>query len=66
MCEKSGFRPTWQQLEHAIKRNFGGLDSEKFDPYLEFKKEINMDDEVPDLTNFPKEVFNPDRIFSHD
>jgi len=25
IAAKSGERPRWQQLEHAIKRNFGGL-----------------------------------------
>ena len=66
MCEKSGSCPNWQQLEHAIKRNFGGLDSEKLDPYSEFKKEIDMADEVPDLTKFHEEVFNLNKNFSQD
>ena len=25
IAAKSGERPRWHQLEHAIKRNFGGL-----------------------------------------
>lgn len=56
MCEKSGIRPTWLQLEHAIKRNFGGLESEHLDPFKEFEKCIVMDHELPDLMAFPEEV----------
>ena len=31
MCDKSNLPPTGPQLQHAIKRNFGGL--EDFDTY---------------------------------
>lgn len=49
MCEKSNYPPTWPQLEHAIKRNFGGLESEKWSPFEVFKNEIGLDlPEVPD------------------
>ena len=40
MCEQSGVAPTWPQLEHAIKRNFGGLESVDCNPFEEFKKQI--------------------------
>ena len=30
MCEKSQSPPTGRQLEHAIRRNFGGLDDQNF------------------------------------
>ena len=40
MCEQSGQAPTWPQLEHAIKRNFGGLDCEDCNPFEEFTKQI--------------------------
>ena len=56
MCEQSGVRPTWQQLEHAIKRNFGGLESEDLDPFKEFEKCIVMDHALPDLSTFPEKV----------
>ena len=50
LCEKSDRPgpPTWPQLEHAICRNFGGLDDQDFDPLEEFRKRIpNRED--PDL-----------------
>ncbi len=56
MCEKSGLPPTWPQLEHAIKRNFGGLESEELNPFEEFKKEIKMTYGPPDLTDIKEEV----------
>lgn len=34
--EKSKKKPTWHELLHAIKRNFGGLD--EVDPVESFKK----------------------------
>ena len=48
MCEESRHPPTWPQLEHAIKRNFGGLESEKLDPFEEFQKLIPMNEELPE------------------
>jgi len=38
MCKKTGRHPTWQQLEHAIKRNFGGFESEQLKPFEIFDK----------------------------
>jgi len=55
MCEKSGLPPTWPQLEHAICRNFGGMESEELDPLEEFKQWINVRD-VPDLQSIPLKV----------
>ena len=58
MCDKSGVGPTWPQLEHAIRRNFGGLDADDFDPVKEFMAGI-PDREVPfrpNMTNIPKIV----------
>ena len=40
MCKESKSAPSGPQLEHAIKRNFGGLESEKLDPYQEFLDQI--------------------------
>ena len=42
MCEKSGRPPTWPQLEHAIRRNFGGMELDEMDTLEEFKREIEM------------------------
>jgi hypothetical protein len=46
MCKKSrGQPPTWPQMKHAIMRNFGGLKSDKVDPFEIFCKELNMAEE---------------------
>ena len=55
MCQKSQRLPTWRQLEHAIKRNFGGLETEKLNPFKEFERLITIDREQ-DLSNVPVEV----------
>lgn len=47
MCEKSERPLTWPQLEHAIRRNFGGLESRDLNPFREFEKIINMDKKLP-------------------
>ena len=40
IAAKSGQKPTWNQLEHAIRRNFGGLEEGKpvriFKQYFHF------------------------------
>ena len=56
MCEKTDLPPTWPQLEHAIKRNFGGMESDEWNPYDEFTKQIQMSRERPDLANIAPEV----------
>ena len=56
MCEKSGNPPTWPQLEHAIKRNFGGLESKDFDPVKIFMDCIPRNRKPPDLSNIPENV----------
>ena len=58
MCEKTNLPLTWAQLEHAIKRNFGGLESDNWNPYDEFIKLIKMNREPPNLTNIPEKVKN--------
>ena len=46
MCERTGNPPTEKQLEHAIKRNFGGL--EKLDTYKIFMTHLgNIDFTIP-------------------
>jgi len=45
MCKKSERHPTWHQLEHAIKRNFGGFESQELNPFEifeEFLKEKHL------------------------
>ncbi|XP_077980129.1 E3 ubiquitin-protein ligase rnf213-alpha-like [Glandiceps talaboti] len=40
-CRRSRHKPTWSQLEHAIRRNFGGLDNlHVVDIYAEHLKHI--------------------------
>ena len=56
MCERSQSSPTWPQLQHAIMRNFGGLQSDKINPLEIFKQKILINREPPDLTGVPKEV----------
>ena len=58
MCEKSGNPPTWPQFEHAIRRNFGGLDGTELDPINEFRKNLPCTDEPSpvNLADVPQEV----------
>jgi hypothetical protein len=56
MCQKT-YRPlTWPQLEHAIKRNFGGLEPDTWSPYGEFTRQIKVNRKPPDLANIAEEV----------
>ena len=55
LCEKSDRYPTWPQLEHVIRRNFGGLEDEGFVPLEEFRKRM-PNREIPDLALIPPEV----------
>ena len=49
MCKKANSKLTWQQMEHAVKRNFGGLAAEDLDPFNEFSKRVGMDRDLPNL-----------------
>ena len=55
MCEKSNLPPTGPQLEHAICRNFGGMESDDLDTLEEFQRYIPSRD-PPDLQSIPEEV----------
>ncbi len=55
MCERSGMSPTWIQLQHAILRNFGGLEEKNLNPMEEFASRIHSKT-APDLTNTSDEV----------
>ena len=59
MCERSGGLPlSGPQLEHAIKRNFGGLESKTFIPEEIFKTAIDFSDprHWPDFSTISEEV----------
>ena len=59
MCERSvGLPLSGPQLEHAIKRNFGGLESSTFSPVNIFKTAIDFEDSGhrPDFTSISEEV----------
>ena len=59
MCERSvGLPLSGPQLEHAIKRNFGGLDSSVFSPVNIFKTAIDFEDsrQWPDFSEISEEV----------
>ena len=56
MCEKSGRPPTWPQLLHAIKRNFGGLKIGGQDPIQLFERRLPGSRNLPDLTDIKPHV----------
>lgn len=57
MCYKSEGHPLYgPQLEHAIKRNFSGLESPTFDPVDIFKKFIDFSHHSKELMKLPQEV----------
>ena len=57
MCEKTNNPPTGPQLVHAIKRNFGGLKEDGFDPEQVFLDLLSEDiDRAPDLSNVSEDV----------
>ena len=45
MCSQTGLPPSNSQLEHAIKRNFSGLESDVLDPYKIFMRHMPRSDE---------------------
>ena len=48
--EKSKQAPTWHEMLHAIKRNFGGLENIRLDPETRFRNaltgKVNISDQV--------------------
>ena len=60
MCQKSNRLPTWPQLEHAIKRNFGGLETKQLIPFEVFSAKIHMDRSEQDLSDVSEEVYMQD------
>ena len=57
MCKNSkGLPLTWPQMKHAIMRNFGGLTSDEFDPYEEFRSRLNLPEEDLERENYDEKV----------
>ena len=59
MCDKSEGHPlSGKQLEHAIKRNFGGLESDTLNPVEVFKEAVDFGNSRHwyDFTKLPVEV----------
>lgn len=54
MCKEADLKLTWHQIEHAVRRNFGGL--EQFDPLIVFRNKVIMPRET-DLSHFPQQVY---------
>ena len=55
MCEQSDTPLTAPQLEHAIRRNFGGWEDEDLDPLKVFRARVRAT-EPPDLSPYTQEV----------
>ena len=51
MIKKTNQPLTMKQLEHAVKRNFGGLDNDEVDALEIFKKKIHIAQVKPDITD---------------
>ncbi len=65
MCERSMCQPlSWLQMEHAICRNFGGLESEEIKPLEEFRKAIGYVEDSQDFTGLDDEVLQPEFLNS--
>ena len=56
MCHKSNRPPTGRQLEHAIRRNFGGLEQKDLNPLKIFKTHLPSVGEKVDFTEEPEEA----------
>ena len=59
MCKEADLKLTWHQIEHAVRRNFGGL--EQFDPLRVFRNKVIMPP-VTDLSHFPQQVCMDGRL----
>lgn len=47
MCKRSGESPTWRQIEHCVRRNFGGFDVNAvnvFGKYIHTRTEPQSED----------------------
>ena len=62
MCKESrGLPLTWPQMKHAIMRNFGGLKTNKLNPFEEFRVHLNMSEKAPN----PNDYQDVERVCSH-
>ena len=53
MCKKSrGLPLTWPQMKHAIMRNFGGLKSDQWDPFEEFRTRLKIPEVEPNPNDY--------------
>ena len=55
ICQESKDFPTSAQLDHAIKRNFDGFETDEFNPFEEFKSVIPKYRPI-NLKNIPMKV----------
>ena len=55
MCKHTEMQLTGPQLQHAIKRNFGGLDHKEVDINKIFKNHIKELEHKPDLNHIKNE-----------
>ena len=51
MIKKTNQPLTMRQLEHAVKRNFGGLDNDEVDALKIFKQKIHIARVTTDITD---------------
>ena len=56
MCHKSNRPPTEQQLEHAIRRNFGGLEQKDLNPLEIFKEHLPSTEKQAEIMVLTEEV----------
>ena len=56
MCHKSNRPPTELQLEHAIRRNFGGLEQKGLNPLEIFKEHLPSTGKPADIMDMTEEV----------
>ena len=52
MCHESRSELTGRQLEHAIRRNFGGLDEQDFNSLEIFADQLRMIKKEPDVKSY--------------
>jgi len=63
MCKVSGSHLNWQQLEHAIKRNFGGFQSGELNPFAVFEDCLRRDHLIVDCEPPPETDLNSEVIY---
>ena len=51
MCDDCDCQPTERQLEHAVKRNFGGLEESVLNTYEIFQKHLSVIEREANVVN---------------